>query len=115
MAESKNIARMGAASNNVGPEGARAIADALHTNKALKELRLSRSLIGGNGATHAADALALNASLESICAGGFDANGLSGFAALLTTDARWLLTKESSAFNCPLSPKEAAMLTKPVL
>ena len=53
-------------SNEIGPEGAIAIADALKINTSIKELNLWKNKIGPEGAIAIADALKINTSIEEL-------------------------------------------------
>ena len=52
--------------NRIGAEGARALAEALKTNKALTSLDLRRNSIGAEGARALAEALKTNSALTSL-------------------------------------------------
>ncbi|GBG35262.1 Hypothetical Protein FCC1311_114852 [Hondaea fermentalgiana] len=52
--------------NNIGDEGATALANALANNASLQTLSLSYNIIGDEGATALANALASNESLQTL-------------------------------------------------
>ena len=63
------------AQNEVGPDGASILAEALHVNSSLTELNLSLNLLEKDGAVALSKALQVNSSLDSI---GLSNNGLCG-------------------------------------
>ena len=57
--------------NNIGPEGAKAFADALRVSEALSNLDISTNNIGPEGAKAFADALRVTEAMSSVeCANG---------------------------------------------
>jgi hypothetical protein len=72
-------------STQIGSDGASALADALVSNHALKELDLGSNPIRDDGATSIAEMLTRNESIEKVCIGGFKEMGLKAFAMHLSS------------------------------
>ncbi len=87
------VTNLGLSDNNIGPEGAITIAEALKVNAVLTELRLFHNNIGDNGAKAIAEALKVNAVLTVLYLGEniIGDNGAKAIAEALKVNA--VLTK----------------------
>jgi hypothetical protein len=68
-------------SNNIGPEGAIAIADSLLSNDSMKTASVTGNQIGNDGTACFAHILMINTAIESLLIRNFGKDGLKAFVA----------------------------------